>query len=511
MLDPTGIARTRAFAYLDSEKAATYRAVMAVFRNAKSRFLLYLRPAEIHAALRDHDHTLTDAELVSVLESLAAWGNVDCHTDTSDVATVEEFLRPRFLYQLTKQGEAAAAAVEHFERLLDQHAELKAAALADIRRELAALALVCCDPDPDRAKVNTALREICTRFEELTSHAQAFIASLQRTIDLQGADLKAFVAYKERLIGYLERFIGELTYSTSDIAQTLAVIERSGVERLLGIASERDLADAVTVTAADRSAAVEAWRSRWNGLRAWFVTSDQHPSQAEVLRRRAREAIPALLSALAAINDRSVMRSDRTSDLRTLARWFAQAPSEADAHRLWRAAFCLSPSRHLSIDPESLDAYDQAPVSPHTSWYDAPPLQLSPRLRSGGRFVRRGPPAPAVDRTEEKKLLAAVAAEEARQIAQARRRLTSTGATRLSELGVLDPPEFHLFLDLLGEALAAITNRDQAVEVLSSDGTVRVSLGPPTGSNPATIRTTEGALVGPDYTIAIAGTSTSPC
>lgn len=503
--------RTRAFAYLDSEKSGVYRAITAVFGDAKSRFLLYLRPAEIRADLSlNHGMSLTDEEVGAALESLTGWGNVECYSDTSDVATVEEFLRPRYLYQLTRQGEAAASAVDHFEQMLGRQAELKAAALLDIRRELRALALLCSEAEPDRAKVSMSLREVCARFDELTSHAQAFIVGLQRTIDLQGADLRAFVTYKERLIGYLERFIGELTLSASDIAGQLISIEGAGIDRMLTIAAERDLADAVAATPADRNAAATAWRSRWDGLRSWFVGGERS-SHAEILRRRAREAISALLAALVAINERTMTRSDRTSDLRTLARWFAEAPSEVDSHRLWRTAFCLAPARHLGIDSESVEAYDQSPVSPRAGWLEAPPLRLSPRLRASGRYVRRGAPAPAIDRTEEKRLLAAEAEREARQIALARAALVRPDACLLSELGTLQPAEFQLFLDVLGEALAARPAPSEPVEVLSSDGTIRISLTPAIEGGAATISTSYGELTGPDCVVHIRQTAGVPC
>jgi uncharacterized protein (TIGR02677 family) len=73
-----------------------------------------------------------------------------------------------------------------------------------------------------------------------------------------------------------------------------------------------------------------------------------------VLRASARSAIPALLQAIAALHDRRVSRTDRHTDLRTLAVWFAEAPSDQEAHRLWRIAFGLSSARHLRVTEETL-------------------------------------------------------------------------------------------------------------------------------------------------------------
>ena len=66
-----------------------------------------------------------------------------------------------------------------------------------------------------------------------------------------------------------------------------------------------------------------------SGLRQWFISSPEHPSQAKLLRARARKAIPDLLAVVALLNERRAGRSDRTADFRELALWFAQAPDEA--------------------------------------------------------------------------------------------------------------------------------------------------------------------------------------
>ena len=49
-----------------------------------------------------------------------------------------------------------------------------------------------------------------------------------------------------------------------------------------------------------------------------------------------------------------------------LARWFAEAPDDEAAHRLWRAAFGLCPARHLSVIGETADAWHDLPQG--TAW-----------------------------------------------------------------------------------------------------------------------------------------------
>jgi uncharacterized protein (TIGR02677 family) len=105
------------FAHENTDKVGLYRAVLRVFMEAKAAFALHLRPADLRAGLR-HEPQFEESDaggLEVVLSQLCEWGNLEAHRDTADVATVEEFYRPRFVYQLTAHGMdvLAQAAIQH--------------------------------------------------------------------------------------------------------------------------------------------------------------------------------------------------------------------------------------------------------------------------------------------------------------------------------------------------------------------------------------------------------------
>jgi uncharacterized protein (TIGR02677 family) len=495
------------FSHLNSEKAALYRAILRVFMEAKASFALHLRPADIRAALRDSG-ALDESDsgsLDAALAQLCDWRNLEAHRDTADVATVEEFYRPRFLYQLAAEGEAAERALIVFFETLEQPGELQTTALADIRQYLGELEKLAGDRIPDESVAHRVLQLLSARFEQLTTRAQTFLRSLQRTIDLHGITVEGFLTYKQALIDYLERFIGELVIATHEIAERLVQIEKQGIDRLLDAAARRDTVD---ILEHEREARLtesrRLWQARWSGFRNWFISDTGRQSQAEVLRSRARAAIPALLGAVARINERRTTRSDRAADLHTLARWFAEAPSDGDAHRLWRAAFGLAPARHLRIDEETLLQREQHPVSAQTSWLKADQLRISPRVRQTGRHAAKGPAKSVVDRSKEKELLARLAKDEALQIAAAQRRLATGQRLRLSQFEPLETnAEFDLFLDLLGEALALKMNRAETVVAQSTDGSLRIRLEPVEPAVEVTIATEDGFLRGHDHYVTI--------
>jgi uncharacterized protein (TIGR02677 family) len=495
----------RPFAHLNAPLHELYRRVMAVFRVSKRRFVVHLRPEDVTEALRGDVAPPTSHEDVQeALSKLAEWGNLRATPDTSRVTTVEDFYRTRYLYQLSREGEAAERALEVYEQEVGRRGELQAVALEDIRLRLRALAGLPADPDP--AVVHNLLLELSGRLDSLAANATAFMSGLQRTIDLQDIDEEAFLSYKDRLLSYLERFVSELVIKSSDIAALLQSIEPERARHLLNMAAQREAAD-IAPAGADAQdgtsdtgpleAKLRDWQSRWSGIWSWFCGDRAHPSQSALLRQRARKAIPDLLATISVLQERRAGRSDRSADFRTLARWFAGAPSEHDTHRLWRAAFGLSSARHFTGEPPE-DA------SAGESWLDAPPQVISARLRSTGRYERRGGPAKIRDRSGERRRLADQVTAEREQTDAARRRLATSRVALLSPLGELDHDEFSLFLRVLGEALSAgPPGPDGAVTIRTSDGTMEIVLRPLSDGVLAEIKTTDGVLRGPDHEITI--------
>jgi uncharacterized protein (TIGR02677 family) len=506
-MEPMTEPPAKPFAHLDAPNAELYRGVMGVFVAAKRRFLVHLRPEDVLESLRGPDRPAVEVAAVeAALKQLESWRNLRADPDTSRVTTVDDFYRPRYLYQLTPEGEAAELALAAYDEALGNRGELQSVALEDIRVRLRSLRRQAEGPDPDAAVVHRLLRDLSTLLDGLAANASAFMSSLQRTIDLQDVDEDAFIAYKDRLIGYLERFVGDLVVKSAEIVATLRMLDGIGVEHLLALAAVREAADAAPDQRDDDAvrAKLDGWLARWSGLRSWFIGDRAHPSQAALLRQRARAAIPALLAAVTTLQERRTGRSDRSADFRVLARWFAEAPSDAEAHRLWRAAFGLASARHLTIDAETLEARRDEPVPATTSWAEAPPVLISPRLHATGHHQRRGGPARIIDRSQARQRLEELLAAERAQTEAARRRLGTGRPTRLRDLGALDRDEFALFLGLLGDALAAGPPGPGGIHTTTSDGTLAITLEPTGDGATAEISTPDGVLRGPDHVITVA-------
>ncbi|MGS2587952.1 TIGR02677 family protein [Streptomyces hebeiensis] len=545
-----GRAGYAAFAHLTAPNAALYRQVMHAFLDAKERFAVHLRPEDVQAAL-PAPYRPADMETVArTLDRLVEWGNLRADPDTARVTAVEDFYRKRFIYQLTRAGEAAEAALGTYDEALGRRGELQAVALHDIVTQLRALLVIAADEEPDPAKAHLALSALTARFAALADNARAFMGSLQRTIDLHDVEVEAFLAYKDRLIQYLERFIQDLITLGGRIAGLIAELDgtegpsdsmssagaagaaglkgRAGpagvagvagarpssevrsweaggrIDPLLRLAAAREATDASPEEAADAEAAAYArWRDRWAGLTDWFVSGEGRESQARLLRGRALGAIPQLLAVVRQLNERRAGRSDRSADFRTLARWFAEAPDDATRHRLWRVAFGLHSSRHLTVDADTLAERRAEPIPAATPWAGANPLRISPQLRRTGSYERRGKPRRVADRSGARARLAEIAARQAHQTARARARLATGGEIRLSRLGELDPLAFDLFLRLLGDALATWRPGMTTTMTTSGDGSMEIRLTALDDGATAEIRTPGGVFRGPDHLVEI--------
>jgi uncharacterized protein (TIGR02677 family) len=482
----------RVFAYATDDNVRLHRAIMRAFMEAKERFVFHLRLDDVVDALRipGIEEVPAPAEIDSALERLCEWGNLQPRADTTDVKTLDDFLKQRHTFQLTDRGEAAERALAWFEATSRRTAPLQFTALAQIRYVLQELEATPPAEQFDAAKFQGRVSMLERHFEDLTTTVQTLIRTLETAIEQPLFD----AAEAQRLIGYAERFAGNLLVSGDSIAKFIRDLEAAGLERMLDDSVDRN-ADAC-----------EEMRSRWRRFRNWFISQSDCVANAEIARERLRASITKLLSFMTRMRDQRIQRIDRPAQFRMFARSFAKAASDAEAHRLWRSVFGLSPARHLLVNDRTLDNHEKADVRPGTSWFDAPPLRIASSFRHDANQVRPALLSRIVDRTEEKQKLAAAAHAEALSIVKAQKRF-GTGRIRLSQLEHLESDEFDVFLDLLGEALSARVSSSQAVEILSSDGSLKICLEPTGDDRDAMILTSGGMFFGPDHWIGIEETS----
>ena len=305
-------------------------------------------------------------------------------------------------------------------------------------------------------------------------------------------------------MAYLQEFLTNLDRRSHAIATRIREVEEHG----LGVVHKRALlgAELPQLPGADPGPAwLEHRRARWAGLRAWFLPGDGAAPRVEQLHLVARRAIITLLQVLDRITESRRRTSSAAADFRELARWFSVAGSQDDLHRLWSTMFGLSPARHAHLslpDPELAGS--------SMSWRDAPPVAVSPLLRSAGRterFSRTG-------RVRDVAAIKAARAERARaqraELEAAWSLLDTGGPVRLAAFGRLDHALFERLLELLGGALAASPDSSGTRRATTADGRIEILLTAPPDGATATLITPRGTFRGPDYEIQIRACGAAP-
>ena len=474
-------AALRVFAYAVAEKSSTYVAVVEALMEAKERFQLQLRPAEVARHLK----AATIEEITAALESLFEWGNVSRFYDPAAPETLDQFYAKRFLYQLTEAGVAAHEGVRAVRRVGLDSGRLSGVLLPAIAEGLKAIqAEAQASAGPDPAKLYHLFVSLFSAFKELADNAARYMDALSVEMATITTDDESFLAYKRAVFAYLDEFVARLSEQVPEIAATITALELAITE----LVDRAARADEAPVRAGEEDDGVRrSFADRWSGIRAWFLadaTTDE-PSIADSLRLAMLDAINRILSALDRLHERHLRRVSREADFTQLARWFATMDDEAAAG-LWDQAFGLWRPRHFA------ELAGDEEVDRNQSFWAAPPAEVAPRLRTSGTRAGPGRPAKAASYRDTKTAGLTQVREAHRQAEQALTRLADRAPIRLSDLGRLDPHEFDALLTVVDAALAAPPDRHGTRT--AETALVAVTLRPFSEKETATIITPAGTF-----------------
>ncbi|GAA2851312.1 TIGR02677 family protein [Nonomuraea rubra] len=494
------------FRFTSTERADLHTAVLHAFGEAGERLVTALTVDEVRERLRSAGWyaPVSEQDLAGTLKQLAGWGLLDViFNHAGSFATAEEYERRNLQYALTRRGEAALTGMRHAMAALSSVGALQTAVLDALADRLEELDRLLRDPDPGRnRRIFTCLRELEGHLDGLRADIRGFNGELQRLLRVEGADVAAFHAdlatfheVKAATVAYLQEFVTSLERRGETIAAALEAVAGHGA----GVLHARALdgADLPRMPGTDQATAWLAARAaRWEALRAWFAPEDGSAPRVRRLHDVARRAIVSLLQVLDRITDSRRRSSSAAADFRTLARWFATAPGEDDAHRLWDAAFGLGSARHAHLGHADAEL-----IPAGVPWAEAEPVEVSALLRSRGRTERMGRTGKVRDVAALKAGRRKRAEQERAELEAAWSALATTGAMRLSQLGKLDHDTFGRLLDLLGRALAERPDSTGFRRAVTSDGRVEIVLRTPEDGAVAVLRTPEGWFRGPDYLI----------
>jgi len=446
------------------------------------------------------DEASTEEVVRRALGSLVEWGLLDVTQDhAAHYGTPEEFERKNLQWSLTGRGEAAVAGLLHALDALRHAVGLQPAvldAIGDGLSELADLVTAAAGGATD-ARIHIRLAEVEGHLVALVMSVRQFNGHLQRLLREEATDDGVFADVKRRTVAYLDEYVDGVERPQRRLATAVDRLEAIGVASLF----DRALAGAnlAPVAGSDPGPEWLAERARrWGALRAWFAPTDNTPPQIENLLDIARTAIVELLRVLERRWDGRRRSSSIAADFRRLAELFAQAPGEAEAHRLFSVAFGLWPARHAHLGPA--DGEGRAPSTP---WGAATPVDVAPALRTTGTLANVGRARAVADPAQVRALRQQAQAALLATHDQLRMALVTDGAVRLSAFGRLPVDAFGELLALLALALDAAKGHDGTRRSLSVDGRVEIVVRDPGDGGVASVTSDDGTLRGPDLLVSI--------
>ncbi len=434
--------RMRLFHFLAADKRTVYLWLLRAFNRARANYHVLLHTGEVATALDalagEHPECPVPEDLAAALDALVGYGNLERSQDAARATTIQEYRNRHSVYQLTDAGFRAYQAVEQVLAARLDDATLSRLVFPDILADLTALATAGAAGDGE--EVYRKLSRLDRALSDMAERAARFyllLGELSRTTDHRA---EVFLAHKDALLAHMREFHAELMRYTPRLRAATLAVAATGVDRLLELAAEAD--DRLFGTPAERMA---DWRQRWAGLVTWFG-ADQGPTESDRLQQATIAAISDVLAMLRRVTEARRGGVSRESQLRHLAAWFANTPSEPAAHALFGAVFALRSPRHVGLphdDPEAIPS--------RRSWWEAPAVEVSRTLVETGKAPGAAPPA-AVERND-----AARRRLRERQLAGAAQQRGA--AEQLAAGGphgrVLSEPETVVLLALLDRALGA--------------------------------------------------------
>lgn len=488
-------------AYATDENAPEYRAIMDVFLDAAASYELPLRIDRIDATLRSADPPLELQRniLNNRLERLAEWGNLHPDEDNSYATSLDTYERRERVYDLSQGGEAAHDALVGLEDRLRRQVGLQRVALARVLELLTNLVTLLTERALDGAALYHVVEDLHHTFKSLTSNASAFVHQVNRMLNAVTIDVDEYQVFKVETIVYVTEFSDDLAAVSADIRRAFAQLDGIGPDRLVhGLRAAREISGERETNGLDRDSWADVAQRHVAGVREWFESNTGAVSGVDKLRRVLLRAVGGIGQALDRLGIAHMAPSAWTDDVLDLARAFQQTEDMTEVHRLWQLTTGLGSARHFTEDdPGQLYA-------PTRNWHQEPSPPQTIRLRSISASDQPRRTQHVADHRAEKHWLAVKALSDKKVNDEARTTLVGLGRVRLSEITqALEHSCLLLLVGLIQKAHHAKRDGAGVRKALSTDGRLRITLGPDRPPSAAALRTAGGQLIMPDFEVEI--------
>ncbi len=412
------------------------------------------------------------------------WKNLIPRHDGGRSATVEEYLRKKFRYQMTPYAVEIERMVEGLEKIRGYGGSLEPSLLETIAQGLQMLMGKAGNFQEGEAAA--MWRNIYNTFRQLSEEAADYIASLQSSKAEELMMSVNFLAYKSSLTIKLQNFVSGLQVNGMKVEGLLQLAHANCQSSFL----ESVLADWGSTPKLDVDPDPEGDRNRlvreWQNLMRWFLGDETSDSDLQFLERATKDTIAKIVRCALRIQEKQRSGVSRRRELEYLGDWFLGLKEVEEAHYLAAHTFGLYRARYFQgIDAKGTDSVDVS------MWERGPNLRT---LTSRSRTRRRETSSQAMTSHRDEQ---AQAREQYLQRCQEEEAMlldfVKQGKVRISELGLITPP---LRLQLLAWIGKCMGNRTKVMRTVEG---IEIALSDPPLGQRATLQCTDGELDMPDY------------
>ncbi|MDR3542929.1 MAG: TIGR02677 family protein [Desulfosporosinus sp.] len=389
--------------YLTVPNAWRYRSILRYVYQQHERLRHYIVLEEIFQYLKQDPHfkELTEEQFQQDLDQLVAWKNLIPRQDTGRVASIAEFKKRKFRYQLTPYtieiermvlslehlGEGFGGSLERtiFDRLLGNLMDLTAAWAAK---------------EGEFHKTNEEMyllrQDLYDNFHKLTDNAADYLAHLHSEKVEEQMMTEAFLVYKEALTEYLRNFMTSLQRTSFRIEGLLQEIPVLFSRKLTECVAEYELSIPRLDVRPAKEQLMERFHNEWDNLKIWFLGDGGRESDLIYLQNATNETIRRLTRFAQRLGETHHNLRNRRLDYLHMAKWFASLETLPEAHELSACVFGVFHTRHLWVDsPKQTESIDVE------VWHEPPSeLEIRPKVRS---YKEKSRPNAVVDQSERKK------------------------------------------------------------------------------------------------------------
>lgn len=334
--------------YLNVENTYRYRTIIRFLYKEykKTKWLIYKE--DIFRELKQYDEfkNYTKEECELDLEKLCEWGNLKARQDTKNFKTIDEYKNKKFRYEITKPTIEIEKMITHLENLHIETFSLEPNLIERIALNIKKINNL----DPSSFQENsTWWEDLCNDFERLNENYRNYMKKLESNKSEKLSQTLYFIAFKDSVVNYLNKFVTSLQRNTSLIESYFKKIDRKKLEEIFEniISYQLSIPNNEKI---DKNEYREVVFDRFNNLEEWFVGKNDEESEVDRIEKLTIETIDKITKYAVRLTSFTNNSHNRKAEYYGVAKKFYELESLEEAHKLSAYIFGINKLLKLRLN-----------------------------------------------------------------------------------------------------------------------------------------------------------------